>query len=589
ECDDGNDIAHDGCSPACIKEYVCGDGECTTLEGESCQNCQIDCCPACGNGIRQLGENCDTNELNNLSCQDFGYTGGNLTCTAWCDFNLSGCIGTGPVCGNDTAEYGEECDGTDMNSQDCLSLGFLGGLAFCGSDCRFNTSGCQNQVRWFYEDFDSVLLPAGWQFSYPFEWGSPSNVGPSSAFSGSSCAGTNLSSNAPDDASYDTSYFITPPIDLSEATAPVLYFWAWFSMDTSTYDYDEWRVEYSLNGTTWTLITDMDPSYNNSNGQAYEMFTGANSWSPYVANVQSLGGNSTVFFRFSAQFDHYTDVPGLYIDNVMVVEGAQIPITLTTESVLGKAVVAFPFSRTLDVWGGSGDINYSFVGSHPAWLNLNPSTGELSGTPSIADLANVVVTVRAMDNQNPINVDQKDFTIYVLDAIYYQDFEGGALPAGWTITGAVFEFGTPTGTQSPSACASGSYCIGTGMNVQYISGMTWGNHCVTTGNIDLTSAGAATLSFSGWRYTETSYDGAICEVELNGSGTWDDSSTHTPAYNEDNGSRMTWSGQQQSWENFEVDLTPYVGNTAKIRWCFYSDGSVTYPGWFIDDVMILGN
>ena len=53
------------------------------------------------------------------------------------------------------------------------------------------------------------------------------------------------------------------------------------------------------------------------------------------------------------------------------------------------------------------------------------------------------------------------------------------------------EFGTPTGTDSPSACASGSYCIGTDMDGEYIDDMDWGVHCATTGTIDLSTATAA--------------------------------------------------------------------------------------------------
>ena len=47
-------------------------------------------------------------------------------------------------CGNDTAEYQEQCDGPDLRSQNCtgLGLGYTGGVLGCLGDCTWDTSGC---------------------------------------------------------------------------------------------------------------------------------------------------------------------------------------------------------------------------------------------------------------------------------------------------------------------------------------------------------------------------------------------------------------------------------------------------------------
>ncbi len=47
-------------------------------------------------------------------------------------------------CGDNTVDPGEDCDGTNLNGQTCLDLGWLGGTLSCTSDCRFNTSQCSN-------------------------------------------------------------------------------------------------------------------------------------------------------------------------------------------------------------------------------------------------------------------------------------------------------------------------------------------------------------------------------------------------------------------------------------------------------------
>ncbi len=49
---------------------------------------------------------------------------------------------TPPVCGNNIRQGNEQCDGTDLGGQSCVSLGYAGGTLTCKADCTFNTSGC---------------------------------------------------------------------------------------------------------------------------------------------------------------------------------------------------------------------------------------------------------------------------------------------------------------------------------------------------------------------------------------------------------------------------------------------------------------
>ena len=52
---------------------------------------------------------------------------------------------SGPVCGNDIKETGESCDGSDLNSQTCVGLGYAGGgTLICNANCTFNTSSCSS-------------------------------------------------------------------------------------------------------------------------------------------------------------------------------------------------------------------------------------------------------------------------------------------------------------------------------------------------------------------------------------------------------------------------------------------------------------
>ena len=46
------------------------------------------------------------------------------------------------LCGNGVIDQGEECDGSNLAGQTCLSCGYTGGTLSCNSNCAINTSAC---------------------------------------------------------------------------------------------------------------------------------------------------------------------------------------------------------------------------------------------------------------------------------------------------------------------------------------------------------------------------------------------------------------------------------------------------------------
>jgi len=46
------------------------------------------------------------------------------------------------LCGNNTVEVGEDCDGTDLDGKNCATFGYIGGSLSCKADCTFDVSGC---------------------------------------------------------------------------------------------------------------------------------------------------------------------------------------------------------------------------------------------------------------------------------------------------------------------------------------------------------------------------------------------------------------------------------------------------------------
>jgi hypothetical protein len=148
----------------------CGDGRVhadeacdgTGLQGQSCISlgfsggtlrCDGDCnfdaqgCALCGDGAIGAGENCDGSNLRNESCGSLGLGTGTLGCSAAsCHYDTRGCSTGASVCGNGIAEADEQCDGIDLVSHDCTSLGFDfdgGSLGCNGATCRYDLSGCE--------------------------------------------------------------------------------------------------------------------------------------------------------------------------------------------------------------------------------------------------------------------------------------------------------------------------------------------------------------------------------------------------------------------------------------------------------------
>src|SRR5262245_9308934 len=95
---------------------------------------------ACGDSVIQAGEQCDGSNLAGQTCVSFGFSGGSLSCDSSCHFNTAGCTST--VCGNGIAEGTEQCDGADLGGETCVTFGFSGGILRCTAACAFNISGC---------------------------------------------------------------------------------------------------------------------------------------------------------------------------------------------------------------------------------------------------------------------------------------------------------------------------------------------------------------------------------------------------------------------------------------------------------------
>ncbi|MBU1241984.1 hypothetical protein KJ612_02170 [Myxococcota bacterium] len=102
--------------------------------------------PVCGNGVAEVGEDCDATDFAGTACEDLGnFSGGTLACTPACAFDTSGCD---PICAHANWEACEPlgadqcCPSNDLPSE-CFFISADAG-AICmqtctdGADCGYS-------------------------------------------------------------------------------------------------------------------------------------------------------------------------------------------------------------------------------------------------------------------------------------------------------------------------------------------------------------------------------------------------------------------------------------------------------------------
>jgi hypothetical protein len=155
---DGSDLGRSTCES---EGFDAGDLACAadcTFDTSACTNDK----PVCGDDAIGGSEECDGTDLDGQDCTDHDFDGGTLGCSKRCTFDTSECTNDKPGCGNDTVEGAEECDGTDLADQDCVSLGlgFDGGTLGCSKACEFDTSACTSEGPACVEPQDFCADPA---------------------------------------------------------------------------------------------------------------------------------------------------------------------------------------------------------------------------------------------------------------------------------------------------------------------------------------------------------------------------------------------------------------------------------------------
>lgn len=145
DCQTGQQCKNNRCVAACGSNQDCPGGTYCDLGTLLCKSGTL---PnpndqRCGDGNLGLGEECDGTDLNGQNCQSKGFAGGMLTCTPTCTFDTSSCL-QHSLCGNNFIDQNEECDGTNLDNQTCQTKGFASGTLSCDANCKLVTSACKS-------------------------------------------------------------------------------------------------------------------------------------------------------------------------------------------------------------------------------------------------------------------------------------------------------------------------------------------------------------------------------------------------------------------------------------------------------------
>ncbi len=153
---------------------------------------------------------------------------------------------------------------------------------------------------------------------------------------------------------------------------------------------------------------------------------------------------------------------------------------------------------------------------------------------------------------------------------------------GWAVSGA-WAFGHPTGggsyNRDPNSGFTGQNVYGYNLAGDYSNGMSTTQYLTST-PIDCSNLSRVELRFMRWLGVESaSYDHASIQASVDGIQ-WTTVWQHTGSAISD----VAWSGQ-----SFDLSAIADGQASLRLRWGMGpTDGSVTYPGWNIDDVEIWG-
>ncbi|HBA82551.1 MAG TPA: hypothetical protein DCZ95_00510 [Verrucomicrobia bacterium] len=227
------------------------------------------------------------------------------------------------------------------------------------------------------------------------------------------------------------------------------------------------------------------------------------------------------------------------------------------------------------------------VSQTQAWASVAPVGGVLAARSSQAITVTLTMASAALPggshmdtltftNGASSSAESRTVSLMVLPPAVYT-FDLNANP-GWTV-GGQWAFGIPQGLGGdPAAGFTGSNVYGYNLAGKYTDNMP--EYFLTTPALDCSAFEHMALRFQRWLGVESAiYDRARVYISTNGVA-WSTIWSHTGA-----------SFQDTSWQTMIYDLSAIAdgAGTVYLRWGMgATDYSVTYSGWNLDDIQLLG-
>jgi hypothetical protein len=130
----------------------------------------------------------------------------------------------------------------------------------------------------------------------------------------------------------------------------------------------------------------------------------------------------------------------------------------------------------------------------------------------------------------------------------------------------------------------------------YYSGYN-NSECLIIGTDELELTGGSVSMLEFWtRYgVEAAYDGGLVQISTNNGQSWQNLTPQGgyPSTISQTGNACgfplgtgVFTGTDLIWAEKQFDLSSYAGQAVKLRWSFSTDGGVTGPGWWLDDIRV---
>ncbi len=398
----------------------------------------------------------------------------------------------------------------------------------------------------------------------------------------------------------ETRAYMNTPFDFSSYGADALVLSGMFHKRAygGTAQAGEIQVQVSLDGSTWTTAGTID---------MYDAAYTNGLWQEDSVDLSAYKDETAVYLGFLGVDGGYSDIlmDDLKLGTVSFVSEYDQTVTGVTVGVGATVDVTFP-DWTPDDWQVSEnvDITYEVIATtlladddpgndqktksvtlnYPylhdiAVLSINdPTSGPAQTLPVEVIIKNVGQFDECCYKTN-VQIGAFDYVI----TGFFSDFE--ADDGGLTVSGGVWDWGEPT--SGPMGAYSGTKLWATVLGGNY---PTYANCQLVTTSIPVPVDGD--LTFWHWYDIEASYDGGNVKISTNGGTSWTvitpiggytgTANSANPLYPE-----PIFCGHVQGyWEEETFDLVAYEGMSVMFRFDFGSDGSVQYPGWYIDDVLV---